>query len=81
MVSIPAGTFTMGSNGGFSDERPVHQVELNAFFIDQYEVTVERYAECVSAGKCDAPRTGTRYNWGKADRQDHPVNGWTGTTP
>ena len=75
MVLIPAGEFTMGSNDGGSDERPVHQVELDAFFIDQYEVTVERYAKCVSAGKCDTPTTGGQYNWGKSDRQNHPVNG------
>ena len=75
MVRIPAGTFTMGSNDGESDEKPVHQVQLDAFFIDQYEVTVERYAKCVSAGKCDTPATGTYYNWGKSDRRNHPVNG------
>ena len=75
MVPIPAGEFEMGSNDGQSDERPVHQVELDAFFIDQHEVTVERYARCVSAGKCDTPATGTYFNWGKSDRRNHPVNG------
>ena len=75
MVWIPGGTFTMGSNYGHSDERPVHRVELDAFFIDKYEVTVERYAKCVDAGKCFAPLTGTYFNWGKSDRRNHPVNG------
>ena len=75
MVSIPAGEFTMGSRNGNDDETPVRQVELDAFFIDAHEVTVERYEKCVAAGKCDAPLTGTHFNWGKADRKNHPVNG------
>ena len=35
MVFIPAGEFQMGSN----DEKPVHIVYLDAFYIDKYEVT------------------------------------------
>ena len=46
MEEIPAGSFTMGSDGseGYSDERPEHAVELSAFFMDLYEVTNEEYA-------------------------------------
>ena len=45
MVLVPAGAFTMGSpqGEGNSDEHPQHTVDLDAFYIDQYEVTVERY--------------------------------------
>ncbi|MCD6506169.1 PEGA domain-containing protein [Candidatus Poribacteria bacterium] len=46
MVLIPAGEFQMGDHfneGGF-DERPVHTVYLDAFYIDKYEVTNELYA-------------------------------------
>ena len=75
MARIPAGPFTMGSDAGRDDERPVRQVELDAFFIDVREVTVERYGKCVEAGKCEAPATGIFYNWGKPDRKHHPVNG------
>ncbi len=32
-----------------------HTVTLKAFFIDRYEVTNARYAECVQAGACRAP--------------------------
>jgi len=51
MVLIPAGEFIMGSNDGDSDEKPVHEVYLSAFYIDKYEVTNAQYKECVSAGR------------------------------
>ncbi len=45
MVLVPAGEFTMGSpeGEGETDEHPQQTVELDAYYIDQYEVTVERY--------------------------------------
>ena len=45
MVLVPTGAFTMGSpdGEGDSDEHPQHTVDLDAFYIDQIEVTVERY--------------------------------------
>ncbi len=45
MVLVSAGAFTMGSpdGEGESNEHPPHTVDLDAFYIDQYEVTVERY--------------------------------------
>jgi serine/threonine-protein kinase len=55
MALIPAGTFQMGSETGSQDERPVHPVTLNAFLIDQFEVTNERYTKCVDAGACTPP--------------------------
>ncbi len=39
MVYIPAGPFPMGSEKGSRDERPVHEVYLDAFYIDKYEVS------------------------------------------
>ena len=41
------------SSFGFGDEGPPHTVYLDAFCIDQFEVTYERYAACVQAGACD----------------------------
>ena len=43
MVLVPAGEFTMGSPTGDPDERPPHQVYLDSFLIDTYEVTVGQY--------------------------------------
>jgi len=45
MVLIPAGEFRMGSNRGDSDEKPVHTVYVDAFYMDKYEVTNAQYAE------------------------------------
>ena len=62
MVYIPAGEFQMGcepeKNGGFScvaDSLPLHTVTLDAYFIDQFEVTNVQYAECVAADGCGFP--------------------------
>lgn len=49
MVLIPAGEFQMGSNSGDPDEKPVHTVYLDAFFIDKYEVTVAQYKQFLAA--------------------------------
>ncbi|NOZ21725.1 MAG: formylglycine-generating enzyme family protein [Planctomycetes bacterium] len=43
MVLVPAGEFTMGSEKGQKDERPVHKVMLDAFYIDVFEVSNARY--------------------------------------
>ena len=51
MVTIPAGEFLMGSPEGQGrvDERPQRAVYLDAFVIDQVEVTNERYMAFVKA--------------------------------
>ncbi len=52
MSLIPAGAFQMGSIEGQTHESPVHTVELDAFYIDQTEVTNAQYAACIQAGVC-----------------------------
>ncbi len=52
---VPAGEFTMGSDNGEGDEKPVHTVYLDAFWIDQTEVTNKQYQACVDAGTCEPP--------------------------
>ena len=43
-VSVPAGTFTMGSDHGSNDERPAHQVTISKpFLIGRYEVTAGQW--------------------------------------
>lgn len=48
MALIPAGSFQMGSNEN-SDEQPIHTVTLDAYYIDQYEVTNAEYADFLNA--------------------------------
>ena len=43
MVFIPSGSFIMGCDDGRKDERPEHSVYLDAFEIDQFEVTNIQY--------------------------------------
>jgi formylglycine-generating enzyme required for sulfatase activity len=77
MALIPAGEFQMGSENGNSNEKPVHRVFLDAFYMDVYEVTNARYADCVSAGYCEPPKSGessarTRY-YDNPVYADYPV--------
>jgi len=44
MVLIPSGEFVMGSSAA-SDERPIHRVNLDAYYLDVFEVTISRYAK------------------------------------
>ena len=43
MALIPAGEFEMGSDTGKNNERPVHTVYLDAFYMDTHEVTNAQY--------------------------------------
>jgi iron(II)-dependent oxidoreductase len=49
MVAIPAGPFTMGSNEGPDDERPLHPLTLQAYSIDRFPVTNAAFAEFLNA--------------------------------
>ena len=72
MVLIPAGEFQMGSNDGDDDEKPVHTVYVDAFYMDKYEVTNAQYRKFIDATGYRAPRywSGSRYN-----APDQPVVG------
>ena len=45
MVRVPAGFFIMGSDHHGADEAPRHQVYLNAYDIDETEVSAAQFAE------------------------------------
>lgn len=55
MVFIPAGEFIMGDDEGDDAQKPERTVFLDAFCIDEYEVTNAQYRECVEAGDCNPP--------------------------
>jgi formylglycine-generating enzyme required for sulfatase activity len=74
-VSIPGGTFQMGSTTGGSNEEPVHSVTVPSFEMTQSEVTVSQYRACVNASACKVPGSGKSHdNWGVDGRGNHPVN-------
>jgi formylglycine-generating enzyme len=49
MVWIPGGTFRMGSNDFYPEERPVREVRVNGFWIDCHPVANEQFARFVAA--------------------------------
>lgn len=65
MVLVPAGEFIMGSDKGDDDEKPIHRVQLDSFYIDKLEVTNGKYAKFIDAVKGEPP-------WGFDDK-DTPV--------
>jgi formylglycine-generating enzyme required for sulfatase activity len=49
MVWIPGGTFRMGSDKHYPEERPVHRVTVDGFWMDRAPVTNERFTRFVEA--------------------------------
>lgn len=49
MVWIPGGTFTMGSDAHYPEERPAHRVTVDGFWMDRSPVTNARFARFVDA--------------------------------
>ena len=49
MAWIPGGTFRMGSEAFYPEERPVRRVQVDGFWIDRHQVTNERFARFVDA--------------------------------
>jgi len=69
-VYVPAGEFTMGSDNGDEDEKPVHTVNVAGFWIMQTEVTNGQYKQCVDAGECTKP---ANEGWEKPESSNYPV--------
>jgi formylglycine-generating enzyme required for sulfatase activity len=71
LVFVPEGEFTMGEG---SDE---HQVILDAFWIDQTEVTNAMYAKCVTDGDCTLPESNSSDThddyYGNSEFNNYPV--------
>jgi formylglycine-generating enzyme len=49
MVWVPGGTFLMGSDNQYPEERPAHRVTVDGFWIDRCPVTNARFARFVEA--------------------------------
>ncbi len=92
MVLVPGGPYHYDCNEAAypdcdADEIPGSTRSLPAFHIDQTEVTVAAYRECVSAGACgeqglempywqyaEQPHWAWACNWSYTDREQHPIN-------
>jgi formylglycine-generating enzyme required for sulfatase activity len=61
MVEIPEGKFILGSNKGGYNEKPQHTSLLEAYWIDQYEVTYQQYMVFVEATGHRLPGPPSRY--------------------
>jgi formylglycine-generating enzyme required for sulfatase activity len=56
MVLIPAGEFHMGSENGDQENKPMHSVYLDAFYIDKLEVTIGQYEKFLRFAERKIPR-------------------------
>jgi formylglycine-generating enzyme required for sulfatase activity len=68
------------------DEHPGRRVYVGSFFIDRLEVSVADYRACSEGGGCNADdligfkldggafTPSAKCNWGRPDRNDHPLN-------
>lgn len=61
LIYIPAGEFVLGSEDHDDNEKPLHAVSLDAYWIDQTEVTNAMYRLCLDAGGCKEPRHKASY--------------------
>jgi iron(II)-dependent oxidoreductase len=70
-VLVPAGRFTMGTSiepWALDNERPAHDVHVDAYHIDTVPVTNGKYAEFIAAGGYDDPRWWSEEGWAYRQR-------------
>ncbi|MBI5243264.1 MAG: SUMF1/EgtB/PvdO family nonheme iron enzyme [Elusimicrobia bacterium] len=51
-VTLSSGTFRMGSEDGYPNEKPARRVSVKAFQLAKTEATYRQYRACVQAGAC-----------------------------
>ena len=70
MVLVPAGSFSMGSENGELNEKPIHIQRFDSpFWIDKTEVTRGAYEKCVATGACES-KSDNKYS----NSASQPVN-------
>ncbi|MGH2538490.1 MAG: formylglycine-generating enzyme family protein, partial [Candidatus Promineifilaceae bacterium] len=77
MLYLAPGPFRMGNDEGQPEEAPAHMLRMNAYFIDETEVTNGHYAACVEDGACRPPATSRatfhEAYYGDPDFANYPV--------
>lgn len=78
MILVKGGWFNMGSNDGQDNEKPVHKVWVDDFYIGKYEVTVAEFAEFIKATgyKTDAEKGDGSYIWTGSEWQKKAGVSW-----
>jgi len=72
LVRIPAGSFVMGNDHGYTNERPAHSVAIDeAFWMGRFEITNRQYA-CFDPDHDSGLETGEAYQFGDYER-GHPL--------
>jgi len=65
--------------GSYEWEEKRTPAQVADFCMDETEVTVVAYRQCVDSGGCPKPGSGGRlcggFNWGVPGRESHPING------
>ena len=57
MVSVPGGSFAMGSDDDPS-EKPIHRVTIRPFAVSKFPITIREWNACVAAKGCTYVPTG-----------------------
>jgi len=65
MVFIEGGTFYMGSEDGGNNEKPVHEVSVDSFYMGRCEVTNDEFARFIrdTGYETDAEKSGKSWVW------------------
>jgi len=90
-ILVPGGPFTMGTSAepwALDNERPAHQRDVPAFWLDTTPVTNAAYAEFIAEGGYDDPRWWTAEGWDYRQRAslvaplfwERSGQGWTRTS-
>lgn len=74
LIGVAGGTVVLpAQREGEVASRGAHREVLEEFEIQQHEVTVEEYGECVAAGECPEPDDHLHCNWEEDRRSRHPI--------
>jgi len=82
MVAVTGGTFHMGSNDGYDDEKPVHSVTVNSFYMAATEITQAQWQAVMGndpnyfKGCDDCPIESV--SWDNVQKFIQKLNGLTG---
>jgi len=78
MVYIPEGEFPMGSDNGLDNEKPVHKVYLDGYWLAKYPVTVGQFKKFINDTGyiTDAEKGQGSWQWWKSDWVIRPDGNW-----